>query len=168
MPGTVPGTTVNVLQMSVLNFLFPKRYAKISPSKSSGGRGTMLPGQIVFRNKASILLSKILSSHKHMKDFEKSYNFFPPKLCLIQSFSRFSFSFSPFFPLSLLPFLPSFSGGEWWRGSNPLASHYLGGQNQRNISTLDLPFRLFAFELVWEAEWPQEFSDSIILNIWQI
>ena len=121
----------------------------------------MLPGQIIFRNKASILLLKILSSHKHMKDFEKSYNFFSPKLCLIQSFSRFSFSFSPFFPLSLhpsllpsgslppslLPFLPSFFGGEWWRGSNPLASHYLGGQNKRNISTLDLPFRLFAFEL---------------------
>lgn len=31
MPGTVPGTMINVLQMSVLNFLFPKRYAKISP-----------------------------------------------------------------------------------------------------------------------------------------
>ena len=79
----------------------------------------------------------------------RSHNFFSPKLSMIQSSLRF-LSFSP----SLLPFLSLFFfsffffGGEWWSGGNSLAST-LGGQNKRNISTLDLPFRLFIFSLGW-------------------
>ena len=61
----------------------------------------MLPGQITLRNKASILLLEILSSHQHIKGSEKAYNFLSPSFDPV-------FSFLPF---SLFLALPPFFGG---------------------------------------------------------
>lgn len=132
-----------------LTFYFPKYRPQIFRTRRKRRRDDAA-GQIFFRNETSMLLLESRSLHKHIKNFDKLYNFFLLQT-LIQSFQGF-LSFLPFSP-SLSPSLPSLPSsfpsflffGEWWRGGNPFACCYLEVQNQRNLSIVDLPFRLFAF-----------------------
>lgn len=86
-----------------LTFYFPKYRPQIFRTRRKRRRDDAA-GQIFFRNETSMLLLESRSLHKHIKNFDKLYNFFLLQT-LIQSFQGF-LSFLPFSP-SLSPSLPS-------------------------------------------------------------
>lgn len=99
-----------------LTFYFPKYRPQIFRTRRKRRRDDAA-GQIFFRNETSMLLLESRSLHKHIKNFDKLYNFFSSpnfdpvfsRFSFFSSFLSLSLSFSSFPPL-FLSFFPFFWG----------------------------------------------------------